>query len=92
MDIAKFRIFFERLKYEILWKGGRRLRTLIKMMAAMRVIPQSRPRHGADVPPEAVLVKNVIAEMHNSMSVLTDLVRYLRADIQWALPPSLSGF
>ena len=48
------------------------------MMAAMRVIPQSRPRHGADVPPEAVLVKNVIAEMHNSMSVLTDLVRYLR--------------
>ena len=86
MDIAKFRTFFERLKYEILWKGGRRLRTLIKMMAAMRVIPQSRPRHGADVPPEAVLVKNVIAEMHNSMSVLTDLVRYLRGgDNQLAL-------
>ena len=55
------------------------------MMAAMRVIPQSRPRHGADVPPEAVLVKNVIAEMHNSMSVLTDLVRYLRGDNQLAL-------
>ena len=37
-----------------------------------------RPRHGADVQPEAILVKNIIVEMHNSMSVLTDLVGYLR--------------
>ena len=39
-----------------------------------------RPRHGADVQPEAILVKNIIVEMHNSMSVLTDLVHYLRCD------------
>ena len=42
-----------------------------------------RPRHGADVQPEAILVKNIIVEMHKSMSVLTDLVRYLRSDLQF---------
>ena len=39
--------------------GTRRLRTLIKMMAAMRVIPQTRPRHGADVQPASRVTRMV---------------------------------
>ena len=34
--------------------------------------------HILSTPQEAILVKNIIVEMHNSMSILTDLVRYLR--------------
>ncbi len=50
-------------------------RTLVATLAALRVIPAAGVSQsaGADVQPEAILVKNIIVEAFRSVSRLADL-------------------
>ena len=73
-----------------------RAKTLVKTLSTLRMLPPSDGIAGLnlddDALPEAVMVKNVAAEMHASLAVLVDLRRIMFKVCMYAILERTSNY
>ena len=52
-------------------------KTVVNTLQSLRLLPSVSTNFGGDLPPESILVKNILEEMMSSMTTLTSLVNQL---------------